>query len=238
MRLAACVCGTQARYLNGLTGLLPTTEQQELDDGNRQFPELDDVVQRPAPADAGQMQQAHRPDVDQGWAHRDATTTHFSHKQCNDRRCQTPSTNGNHDDGDPRHSYERVGDDIRGDPAHRTRARVHNRNNANIVNAIDDDPTGILQPCGHSACPVMLVGDDPDHLSAISYNLEITEYGDVQLPSGTAAALNGPQGKEWRAGYVKDLTAKIENGTFSYVPRPVSEKVIRKKQPRVWTVLR
>ncbi|NCF77925.1 MAG: DDE-type integrase/transposase/recombinase, partial [Proteobacteria bacterium] len=214
---------------NGLTGLLPTTEQQELDDGNRQFPELDDVVQRPAPADAGQMQQAHRPDVDPGWAHRDATTTHFSRKQCNDRRCQTPSTNGNHDDGDPRHSYERVGDDIRGDPAHRTRARVHNRNNANIVNAIDDDPTGILQPCGHSACPVMLVGDDPDHLTAISYNLEITEYGDVQLPSGTAAALNGPQGKEWRAGYVKDLTAKIENGTFSYVPRPVSEKVIRTK---------
>ena len=217
-------------------GMLPTQEQQDLDDGNLQFPELDDVRQQhdqppaatadvPAPTTT---QPAHRPNVDEGWAHRDATATHFSPKQCADSRCQIPCTNGKHDDGDKRHSYQRTGDHINGNPAARTRARTH-RNEANIINSIENDTTGILQPSGHHACPVILVGDDPSNLTCIAYNLEITSYGDVQLPSSTPAALNGPQGKEWREAYARDLTAKIKNATFSYVPRPIGEKVIRTK---------
>ena len=76
---------------------------------------------------------------------------------------------------------------------------------------------------------MILVGDDPSNLTCIAYNLEIANYGDVQLPSSTPAALNGPQGKEWREAYARDLTAKIKNATFSYVPRPIGEKVIRTK---------
>jgi len=42
-----------------------------------------------------------------GWAHQDATATHFSAKQCSNPHCQIPSMHGRHVDGDSRHSFER-----------------------------------------------------------------------------------------------------------------------------------
>ena len=210
--------------LGGREGHLPTSDQQDADTSGQQFPELTDVTPPIGTLRAPPMNvpgHEHRP-------FQDATNDEFSEKQCSDTRCQIPSTNGEHDDGDARHSYERVGDDRPGLISGRTRKRVE-RNLANIVAALDNDCTGILAIAGHTAHPVILVGDDPSKLISICYNVEIAEYGNVELPSGTAQALSGPQGAEWRAAYVKDLEAKIANGTFTYVRRPQSKRVIKTK---------
>ena len=220
---------------NGTQGMLPTAEQQDLDDGNMQFPELDDVTTSqpppttPTTTDSQTQQPVHRSDIEPGWTHNDASREHFSSKQCPDINCQIPCTNGRHDDGDPRHSHERKGDDIQGAPARRTRARLHARDESNIAEAIDNDTSGVLQPAGHSACPVLLVGDDPNYRTLICYNLEITDYGNVQLPSGTPNALNGPQGPVWRASYQRDLMAKIKNKAFTYVRRLPGMRVLKTK---------
>ena len=197
---------------NGNDGMLPTQEQQQLEDGNLQFPELDDVTHRAQPPIAVNEQPPPQPLPQQF----DETVDHFSLKQCSNSNCRIPCTNGTHDDGDPRHSFERIGDNLVGAPSRRTRAHI--RNQANVVEAIDSDESGVLCPSGHFACPVSLIGDDPSNRVLICYNLDVVNYGDVVLPPNTSAALNGPQKVEWFAAYRTDLEAKIKNGTFTYVP--------------------
>ena len=157
------------------------------------------------------MAPPHRDNIQPGWAHADATDDHFSHKQCTNKQCQIPSTNGQHDDGDARHSFERRGDHIvNGSPASRTRSATAHRSTANVVHAIDTDISGVIAPSGHKAYAVFVVGDVAESAIHIAYNTEIVEYGDVALPTSTPQALNGPQAKDWRAAYRKDLEAKIK----------------------------
>lgn len=68
-----------------------------------------------------------------------------------------------------------------------------------------------------------------DEMLLICYNTNLDEYGDVDCPTKTTQALNGPHAAEWKAAYVKDLEAKIKNGTFTLVPRPVGKKVLPTK---------
>ena len=129
-----------------------------------------------------------------------------------------------------RNSFERIGDDVRGGPARRTRSSIRDRDTANIAHAIETDETGVVAPSGHLAFTVCTIGDDPHAQIAIAYNTEITEYGNVTLPKNTSEALNGPQSEEWRAAYARDLEAKMQNETFVYVPRPPNRtKVVKTK---------
>ena len=115
---------------------------------------------------------------------------------------------------DDRHSFERVSG--------------RRRDASNILEALYNDPSGTLAPCGHQAFIVGSV-ETGNELVLIGYNTQLAEYGDVQLPSGTKEALNGPQSDEWRAAYQRDLAAKMANNTFSYVRRPTNKRVVRTK---------
>ena len=218
--------------MNGTNAYLPTEEQQNAEISGDIFPELDDVTasqsqlpqqpadpsQQPAnpnPPNPNNSQPAHRDHVAPGWSHSDATDTRFSASQCTNPRCQIPSTKGNHNDGDPRHSFERF--------TGRTR-----RDASNLLHALDTDSTGVLVPSGHHACVVGSVETENGEI-LIGYNAELAAYGDVQLPNSTREALNGPQKTEWMEAYQRDLTAKIKNKTFTYVRRPTNRKVIKTK---------
>jgi len=204
--------------INGIVSPLPSEEQQA---DNEQFPDLDDVApeqqqpqQQPANGTPTQTTSPHNPTVAPGYAHRDADNVQFSVKQCSNRQCQIPSTNGNHDDGDPRHSFERINDRVPGPPANRLRGRSP----ANVVAAIESDCTGTLSYAGHSSYLIGIAGDEQEPI-AVCYNAEIVDYGNVTLPKNVHEALNGPQKAEWRAAINKDLQAKIGNGTFTYIKR-------------------
>ena len=202
--------------INGTNAHLPTEEQQNADNDDGTFPELDDIV-RPVPVQQQQQQPqapAHHGNVAPGYAHSDADGEHYSSKQCSNPRCQVPSTNGRHDDRDDRHSFERVSG--------------RRRDASNILEALDNDPTGTLAPCGHQAFIVGSV-ETGNELVLIGYNTQLAEYGDVQLPSGTKEALNGPQSDDWHAAYQRDLAAKLANNTFSYVRRPTNKRVVKTK---------
>ena len=196
-------------------GHLPTEAQQGADTSGIQFPELDDV----SPPLAG-------PPASPTDHHR--ATNQDPSKKCPDTTCQVPSTNGRHDDGDPRHTAERIGDNRPGLISGRTRSRVQ-RDMANIATALSNDTSGILGYSGHKGFPIIIAGDDPSSQISICYNTEITEYGNVLLPSNTRQALNGPQGAEWLKAYAKDLHAKISNAAFKYVKRESWMRVLKTK---------
>jgi hypothetical protein len=210
--------------MNGTHASLPTEDQQNAGTSDDTFPELDDVATatqpaisppQPPPLNPNTNQPAHRDSIAPGWSHSDATDTRYSVSQCSNPRCQIPSTNGNHNDGDPRHSFERL--------TGRTR-----RDASNIVRALDADSTGVLVPSGHHACVVGSVETEYGEI-LIGYNAELAAYGDVKLPTSTSEALNGPQKIEWREAYQRDLIAKIKNNAFSYVRRPTNRRVVKSK---------
>ena len=166
--------------INGIESQLPSEEQQA---DNEDFPDLDDVSPSPTqtPDLPAPPQSSHDPNIEPGYAHNDADRSHFSTKQCSNQRCQVPSTNGTHDDGDPRHSFERLHDGVHGPPANRLRRR----NLANISAAIASDNTGVLEPAGHASFVVAVAGDGPDDMIEICYNTELTDYGNVSLVQST-----------------------------------------------------
>ena len=203
--------------IDGKRDALPSTEQQAAD-RDATFPELDDITPPAlmAPPTTGNNNNANEHDDDQ----------YFHPKQCTHPNCRVPSTNGKHDDGDPRHDFERIGDNIHGPPSSRTR---HGRNIANIMTALDDDETGVLAPSGHAAFTVAIAGDNTEDRIAIAYNTDIVEFGHLQCPTGTKEALSGPQRVEWLAAYRRELEAKIKNGTFTLVKRLRGMRVVRTK---------
>jgi hypothetical protein len=162
-----------------------------------------------------------RPEHQGAPANTDTNSPRDKTKQCSNPRCQIPSTNGRHDDRDDRHDFERLDGQLRG-------GRPRRRDASNILRAIENDETGVLVPCGHSAFTVGSIETESTSI-LISYNAELAEYGDVRLPAGTKEALTGPQKDEWYTAYKRDLTAKIKNKAFSYVRRPNNKKVLKTK---------
>ena len=77
---------------------------------------------------------------------------------------------------------------------------------------------------------VAIAGDAPLQV-AICYNTEAPTImaGPIEPPKTTHEALNGPDADVWLAAYRRDLAAKINNGTFTYVERPTTKRTIKTK---------
>ena len=100
------------------------------------------------------------------------------------------------------------------------------RDSSNICAAVEGDETGLITAAPlHAAYPVALVDD----ALLICYNTNLEAYGDIECPTKTSQALSGPHAAEWKAAYARDLEAKLKNGTFALVPRPVGKKVLPTK---------
>ena len=113
-----------------------------------------------------------------------------------------------------------------GPPSHRTRSRSRLSRDASAVLAgIARDRSNLLCDSPTRAAALVALIDDAIPLC---YNTEAPEIG-AECPLTTREALTGPDADEWRAAYLKDLEAKISNGTFTLVPRPKGKRVIPTK---------
>lgn len=113
-----------------------------------------------------------------------------------------------------------------GPPSTRTRSRTAIRDSTHLVEAIDNDPWGAIAMAPvRSAVLVATVDEDLE----VWYVCDSAEEVDIDCPSTTKEALSGPDASLWRAAYRKDLEAKLSNGTFTLVRRPIGKKVLPTK---------
>ena len=204
----------------GNVGSLPTAEQQQADAGDNLPPELADVRTQPAPPPSPNVQQNAPDEPARNPNHGDDSAFRENH-------CSTPNCefNAGHD-GPCSTVIDAARRPRRPDLTHRDASRPA-RNVANVVAAMEGDSTGILAaPTDHHAFAVAIAGDGDGEV-LVCYNIDAPSSDGP--PKGTHEALNGPFAKEWYEAYQKDLTAKIKNGTFTYVSRPVHCKVVKTK---------
>ena len=203
-------------------GLLPSAEQQLSDTGGVNPPELQLPL---APPQAG--------DIDHEREATDGT------RQCGTPGCtfhdghKGPHSNELVDTRQPRRPDLTLRDQTRradvsaleGPSSHRS------RDVSGVLAAVEGYPN-ILSAAGmHSAYAVAVAGDGNDSV-LICYNTSAPDSlydAETEPPKTTTEALNGPNADEWRAAYIKDLTAKAKNATFTLVERPTHKKVIKTK---------
>ena len=206
--------------IDGLTGTLPTEEQQVADTSGIDFPELDLPLARPVgpgePAVAPHAEQPART-ADHG------DDIAFRRNHCSNSNCE-------YDAGHDGPCSDVV------DAAARPRRpgltlRDHTRDVSNVVAAVEGDDTNTLAASTHNTAYAVAVAGDGDNQVLICYNVAAPDSMSCsdEPPSSTREALNGPNADEWRRAYQKDLAAKIKNKAFTYVPRPPRCKVIKTK---------
>ena len=208
-------------------GHLPTLEQQLVDTGGVDPPEL----QLPLPTDANDAPPPaptpQHPNVltDNGPNARNPVRNDGIRDRCTTTGCQFDAGH----DGPCSHIIDAAARPRRPDLTHRDATR--RRDVANVLAAVEGDTTNVLAAAtDHGAFAVAIAGDGDDQI-VICYNTSAPDgmSSDDEPPKTTAEALNGPHGDEWQASYRKDLEAKIKNGTFTYVRRPTDRKVIKTK---------
>ena len=207
--------------INGRVGPLPSSEQQINDTSGVHVPDLvvPDVTEYApiAPAD---------PEADDEIGESDE---HFSSTQCDTSGCTFPRGHpGNCSTVVDAARTPRV-------PGLTLRDQTRNRDIANIVAAVEGSGHILSSEHDSQSYMVAIAGDAPLQV-AICYNTEAPTImaGPIEPPKTTHEALNGPDADVWLAAYRRDLAAKINNGTFTYVERPTTKHTIKTKVAHVF----
>ena len=148
-------------------------------------------------------QPVHR--TEPGWAHADATDSHFSSRQCSNPNCSIPSVNGRHDGPC---SFERLGDNS-GPPSGRTRRQLA------FV-----DPYGIFfhVPSNISNHET---ADHTEHL----WQINTDRFGEIPIPNSYEEAMASKFAHKWKEAMDREIRELIGRGTWQ------SECVPRGRRP-------
>ena len=147
----------------------------------------------------------HHDGIQPGWAHRDASDTHYSTKQCAHPKCQVPSTNGVHDDGDERHSFERVG------------SRLRNRNAFispdscifHVTSNVDSDQT-----------------EDP---SEQTWSINPNQLGNIPVPRTYEEAMASRFAHKWKEAMEREIRELLGRKTWESVTIPYGRKATKSR---------
>ena len=160
--------------------------------------------------------------------------THRDPQQWGPDHCVHPDcTLGRHADSIP-HSFEQV--NTHGVP--RGRGVPRRRDATYVADAVEGDHTDTFAAFGSHGSIFLGIIDGSSDLFPDGVPLCITSTTDAfvtltdakdGVPQSTNEALNGPDKEEWKEAFAKEYRAKVANGTFKLVPRPVNRRVVSTK---------
>jgi len=164
-----------------------------------------DQQQQPAqPAQPAQPnQQPNQPVAKPGWAHPDATATHYSTQQCSDLKCSIPSVNGYHDGP---HSYER--------DLPRTRG----------AHATWDEPDAIYFTV---AAPVD--SDDIEEPTEQTWSVDADKLGEIPIPNTYDEAMASRFAHQWKEAMAREVRELLGRQTWEPVQIPHGRKATQSR---------